>query len=378
MSEWTIRNLLNPVITRLLIYGVNPIDLEYVLHVVENKNHINARSLERSWLAEWESKARRYSDLAEAAAAQGNSLSANEFFLFAAQCYYATFLINFADKQEKKRVYGEYARYYEKSVQYFSSPVQRLPVPLADGVELAGYLHRPAAGGAAPAPCVVIFAGLGSCKEEMHMLARPLVERGLAVFVPDMPGSGESLFVNDVKCRYAAVQLAFERILATLAQQPGIRPDGFGAMGLCMGGGYAYSAASRDARYRACVNLFPLFITQVAESATPQWMRQGDWYNYQTGGLPGADFMDEMRQLEAGALTCPYFMFHGRHDNWMTLNSAMALFEKAQGPKEKMIIEETPVFSTDQVVTHTMPVGEQLHWIRHVAADWINARLREG
>jgi hypothetical protein len=38
-----------------------------------------------------------------------------------------------------------------------------------------------------------------------------------------------------------------------------------------------------------------------------------------------------------------------------------------------MVIDTEPVFSTQQLVTHTMPVGEQLHWIRHIAADWIIA-----
>jgi pimeloyl-ACP methyl ester carboxylesterase len=100
-------------------------------------------------------------------------------------------------------------------------------------------------------------------------------------------------------------------------------------------------------------------------------MRQGEWYNFQTGGVPGNEFIREMDALTAGSLDVPYLFIHGRHDNWMSLESAQVYYERATVHKEKLIIENTPVFSNQQVVTHTMPVGEQLHWVKHYAADWI-------
>jgi hypothetical protein len=94
MSTWTIRNLLNPVISRLLIYGVHPIDVETVMDAVESKPLLNAKSLERSWLAEWEGRASHYAGLAERAEQDGHLVSAGKLFAMAAQCYYAAFLIN--------------------------------------------------------------------------------------------------------------------------------------------------------------------------------------------------------------------------------------------------------------------------------------------
>jgi hypothetical protein len=376
MSTWTIRGLLNPVITRLLIYGVNPIDVEAVLTTVENKDHLNAKSLERSWLTEWEGKAAHYSSLAEQAERQGNFLSADKFFTLAAQCYYAGFLINSSDRDVKKQIYSEYSRLYRKSETYYPSPVVYIEIPLKEGI-LPGYLHLPILSQTGlPRACAVIYSGLGSCKEEMHILARPLVERGLAAFVPDMPGNGEALFMNNVKCRFPTLDTAFSKILDVLSTREELRHATFGSYGLCMGGGYAHRAACVDRRYEFCVTLFMLYITQVQLGSTPQWMRQGDWYNFQTGGVPGDQFMQEMDELTQGSLYCPYLFIHGRHDNWMTLDSATAFFDRAQGEKEKLIIETPPVFSTQQVVTHTMPVGEQLHWVKHYVADWVAARTR--
>jgi dienelactone hydrolase len=377
MEEWSIRSMLNPVIARLLIYGVNPNDLESVLSVVEKQNLVNARLLEKTWLAEWEKKAARYQTLGEEAARKNRTVSAQEFFLFAAQCYYAIFLINQKNLEDKKRIYRQYAEFYQRSVSYHKEPVEMVEIPLGNGQALPAYFHHPrtSSGKVSPntakSPCVIVFSGLGSSKEEMRILAEPLVERGIAVLVPDMPGNGAALFERDIKCRLEQIQTAFVRLVDYLETRKEIHPKAIGSYGLCMGGGYAHRAACVDERYKFCVTLFPLFIARVEPGATPQWMKQGDWYNYQTGGIPGPDFLAEMEHLEAGELSCPYLFIHGEHDNWMTITSAMKLFDRAKGEKEKIIIAEAPVFSNQQIVTHTMPVGEQLHWIRHTAADWI-------
>lgn len=377
MSSWTIRGLLNPVLSRLLIYGVHPIDVENAMCAVEAKPILNAKSLERSWLSEWEQRAAHYAGLAERAEQDGNMLSAGKFFTLAAQCYYAAFLINPAGEGEKKRIYLRYADFHRRSEACLSLPVMPLEIPLENGV-LPGYLYLPLSDQTpSPRVCAVIFSGLGSCKEEMHMLARPLVERGAAAFVPDMPGNGEALFVKDVKCRFHTLEAAFPKILDVLSARPELQQATFGSYGLCMGGGYAHRAACIDRRYSFCVTLFMLYITHTLEGSTPQWMRQGEWYNFQTGGVPADQFLQEMHGLAKGALECPYLFIHGQHDNWMTLDSAMAFYDRAQGHKEKLIIENTPVFSNQQAVTHTMPVGEQLHWVKHLAADWIVTHAHE-
>ena len=117
MMEWSIRSLLNPVITRLLIYGVNPIDVEFVVSTVERKKHLHARSLERSWVEEWEKKAEHYELVGKEAEQKGHNLSAQDCFLYAAQCYYAIFLINLAELDEKKAMYLRYADLYRKSLE---------------------------------------------------------------------------------------------------------------------------------------------------------------------------------------------------------------------------------------------------------------------
>lgn len=371
MTGWSIRNLLNPVVTRLLIYGVNPIDVEYVVAKVESMNHNKARSLENGWIAQWQQKADHYRHLADTASDKGRRLSAAALYRHASHCCYAIFLINSARRDDTIRYYQQYGDLFMKAAVYCGSIVNRIDIPLGGGAAIAGHLHRPSAGTPQKKICAVIFSGLGSCKEEMHTLVEPLLERGVTVFVPDMPGSGESLFSRGIFCSIEAIGKSVTAIADCLTGLPEL--DGYllGTYGLCMGGGYAFRAAAVDSRYNFCATLFPLLITKVPEGSTPQWMKKSDMALFQRGDVTEEEFLTGLRLLEDGSIDCPFLFIHSRHDNWMPFERSLEFYERARGPKEQLLIETEPVFSSGQAVTHTMPVGEQLHWVRHAAADWI-------
>ena len=58
--KWPIRELLNPVVTRSLLYGVNPFDLEYVLKKVDKIEKMSGREIQSVWLGEWDKKIKKY------------------------------------------------------------------------------------------------------------------------------------------------------------------------------------------------------------------------------------------------------------------------------------------------------------------------------
>ena len=182
-SSWSIRTLLNPVVTRLLIQGVDPFDLERVLRHVESIPLRNARQLETTWIADWETRARAWQARGEEAAAT---------------CRLAQFLVNPGDIALRRRLYFEYASCYRTAADHFLTPVIDLEIPVNSGATMEAFLHLPE--GTGPHPSVVIMSGLGSCKEEMNILARLAVDRGLAAIVPDMPGSGSTLLRRGVNC----------------------------------------------------------------------------------------------------------------------------------------------------------------------------------
>ena len=168
--QWSIRSLLNPVITRCLIYGISPFDLEAVLRKVEEKPLVNSRMLESTWITEWEKKADRFKSFAEEARQKENVISVSEYYALAARCYYACYLLNSDLIENKKKVYENFEHCYEEAVMNSERNVQKLEIPFNDNAYLPGYLHLPKDNSVNQSyGCVVIFTGMGSSKEEVEV-----------------------------------------------------------------------------------------------------------------------------------------------------------------------------------------------------------------
>lgn len=372
-STWSIRTLLNPVTVRLLIYGTNPFDIERVLRRVEQAPYRTARQLEAKWLAEWEVLATEWRKRSDDAWLRGKRATALTLALQAASCRLAQFLINPGEVSARRELYLRYAAEYQSAAQLFTVPVTAVRIPVDGSRTLAAHVHLP--DGRGPHPVVAILSGLGSCKEEMNVLARRMVERGVAALVPDMPGSGETLFSHQVSCGSDNLSAAFRAIAQFCGEHADLDAARLGVAGLCMGGGYAYRACFEDRRFRFCATLFPLFINAVDDDATPQWMKSGPWYDLQSGGMSVAQFRNDVGWREEYRIDCPFLMVHSKHDNWMPLERAMVLYDRAtSADRELILIEEEPAYSTGESVTHTMPVGEQMTWVGPVLADWIAQR----
>jgi dienelactone hydrolase len=372
-NSWSIRALLGPVAARLLIFGVNPFDLERVLQRIERTPIRNARQLESLWLEEWEELARSWRERRLAATMRSGRRSALGFGMQEAGCRLAQFLINTAEVSRKRASYLAFAESYRRAVEHYPSPVLSVEIPLAERGSLAASLHLPS--GSSRHPCVAVFSGLGSCKEEMHTLARLMVERGVAALVPDMPGSGESLFLSHLTCGASNLSSAFRAVADFVEQRSELDASRLGVSGLCMGGGYAFRACAEETRYRWCALFFPLFVDRVGDDVTPEWMKGGEWFALQAGGKSGPELLADVGWRETDTVTCPLFLAHGRHDNWMTLERAEMLYARAtSSQKQLLVVEDEPAYSSGQAVTHTMPVGEQLSWVGPVVADWIAER----
>jgi dienelactone hydrolase len=377
-SEWSITSILAPVITRLQISGINPIDLAYVQKSLEDEVVINASTLSNHWYRLWKEKADFYSELARKAATGNNVITARSLFHEAARCWFAVYLVHYQDIEQKHEHYTCVKDCFNLMVQHGGTSALRVTVQLSEGGALAAYLYLPRNGKPAIGS-VVLYSGLGSCKEEMHFLAESIVDRDVAVLVPDMPGCGETLFDNDVRCVPSLLEDAYRACLCFLQTDHRTRRLPVGSCGLCMGGGYAFRAAALNKAYALCATLFPLFISEVADGRTPQWMMSGKWYGFQTGDADPEDFRSKVGFNRNERIQCPFYLVHGSADNWMSIGSALRLTENVDHPVvEKLIVEKKPADSADLVVVHMLPVGEQLYWVKHLLADWMRKQFAGG
>lgn len=56
--KWAIRDLLNPVVTRSMIFGANPFDIEYILKKIDGIKVMSGKQIQSVWLGEWAEKIR--------------------------------------------------------------------------------------------------------------------------------------------------------------------------------------------------------------------------------------------------------------------------------------------------------------------------------
>jgi len=376
MKKWPLRNLLNPVVTRSLIYGTDSFDMEYVLSKVDEIKTMSGKEVKRVWFGEWERKAERYLKYAEKAENNGNAISAEAYYMMTAQCYYAGYMINTDDIDQKHDVYIKLAQYYRKAVSFRDTKVEyiEIPVPSLGDVRLPGYIHYPDNGTSDKYPCVITYSGIGSCKEELDILATPLVKRGVAVITVDMPGTGAALFDYDAKCIGNQLEAAIDAINAFIEERDNIDSSKIANYGLCMGGGYAFRASAKRKETKCCVSLFPLLMNIADMDSVPIWMKHGKWALFQYG--TGDDsYYDQMKVLEEGTIDCDFLMAYSADDNWMNSDASLSLLNKANGYKEALEVDEKPAFVSEETIMHAMPVGEQYHWVKHIACDFIADRL---
>lgn len=373
-STWSIKNLMGPIITRIIAYGANPIDIEKVINKLETAALDSARNLENSWWNEWDTLAQTYLTIASKAESNNNFITAREMYFLASSCYYATSLINYATIEQKKQAYMEYVKTYKQCTRYFNTPINAIEIPCNDKDSIPGYIHFPQ--GEGPFPCVIILTGIGTSKEETHFSAQPFVQRGIASVTIDIPGIGESLFCRGLKFNLPEIKSVVSNTIRYLQSNHKIEDKNIGIYGICMGGTLAYRIASTDKRITFCATSFPLRLEKQDREKIPLWIKTGKWYNYFSGGMEETQFLQDLSIEENEIVRCPYFLIHGKYDNWTSLEHAMELYNKASGMKELLIIEDKPAITGGNNITHMMPVGEQYHWIKHIIADWIKNQVK--
>jgi dienelactone hydrolase len=379
MKKWPLRNLLNPVVTRSLLYGTDSFDMEYVLQKIDQIKTMSGKEVKRVWFGEWERKASRYIEYAEKAEKAGNRVSAEAFNMMTAQCYYAGYQINTDDIEQKRAVYNKLALYYKKAVSFRPNKVEyiEIPVPALGNVILCGYIHYPDSFSDPDKkyPVAVTYSGIGSCKEELDLLALPLIERGIAVLTLDMPGTGATLFDHEGKCNGVHLEAALDAVAEYVENHKNFDQERIANYGLCMGGGYAFRASSKMKKAKCCVSLFPLFINMAEQDSIPIWMKHGKWAVYQQGVMTEENFFDKMKNLEEGTVDADFLLVYSADDNWMDSNVSLSMLDKATGYKESLEVDEKPAYVSEETIMHAMPVGEQFHWVKHIASDFIAERL---
>ena len=263
---------------------------------------------------------------AESALQAGNTATARSWLLYAASCFRVGQVPLGDDDPRKKAMYKQLISAYGKAGALADPPAEHAEIPYQDGA-LCGWLLRPAAGG--KPPVVIVMGGFDGWREEYHIGATYLLERGLAVFLVDGPGQGETRLFHGLHMK-PGVEKAFSTMIDYLHADPRIAPT-VGIWGNSMGGYLAALTAATDPRIAACV----------VNGGTTRPVETVERYRRfitKVQLLLGIDDPDVARQVMGtfvldqdllGALRCPLLVLHGTPDQVFLIDNARALYDQA-------------------------------------------------
>jgi uncharacterized protein len=152
------------------------------------------------------------------------------------------------------------SRYYQADAEHqlIADPSRREDVSFdSDGLSLAGHLYRPA--GVADrdvTPGVVMLGPVSSVKEQtLPHYAERLADAGFTVLAFDPRSFGGS--EGEPRWHYVPEHLIADYVnaCAYMMRRPDVDAEAVAAVGVCMGGGFAVSAAAREHRIAACASV---------------------------------------------------------------------------------------------------------------------------
>lgn len=275
----------------------------------------------RGWRDVWEEVSDRLETQAEEALQRSAPVSAAELLWQAALAAHVSQLHSYEDLNRRERAEQRRRILYQRAIVGQPVPGHQVALMCA-GIETSGYLRvppqsqptqaRPAQ--ARRAPCLILLGGLDSTKEESLRFENYCLARGMATFVFDGPGQGETrprapLGSSDF--------LAWiKEAMAILAAHPDIDQDRIGILGRSMGGHYALRAAADTPGLRCCVAWSPL-------GDCSDWDRYPEaikWGFRYAEGMP--DMREARKAVEAelvlgttlSRISVPTLVTHGRRD----------------------------------------------------------------
>jgi len=332
---------------RILSQYVSPWELERLREEIQTWDQ---------WFDAWARAATRHVDIADRAAAEGNTLTAGEAYVRAGLFYHwATFLYG---HDQKRFTAGMEAmnRCWEKAAPLVDPPLELFSVPF-EGFHIPGYLIRPP--GALRPPIVLLVPGGDSTKEELYDFARHIVARGMAAAAFDGPGQG---FVSTVAKIRPDFEVPIRAVVDHLLHRHDLDGDRLAVGGISYGGLFACRAAAFDERVKAVVSVSSWYtpagrytgIDRVSQVALHQYM-----------GEDPAAVMDSITMAGAAErITVPLLQVYGGLDKASQPEHAYRVETEVRGPTTTMVFEDG------------VHVCNNLHHIvRPLIGDWLAAQM---
>ncbi|KQS66894.1 S9 family peptidase [Modestobacter sp. Leaf380] len=255
--------------------------------------------------------AARQTRAAVAAMEVGDTATARDRFLRAAACY-SFGQIPLEDGPAKQALYRDLVDSFGAAGALLDPPAEHVEVPWA-GKSLRGWLLRPH--GAVRPPVVMVLGGMDAWREEYAAGAELVRDRGVALFLLDAPGQGETRVLGGLHLD-RDVQLALSAAVSHVLADDRLG-DRVAVWGNSMGGHLAALLAARDDRIAACVVTGGTVRPSETHTRFPRFLSKVQAMLGMADDADGAKTLMDDLELDAATLaglTCPLLVQHGKRD----------------------------------------------------------------
>lgn len=283
-----------------------------------------------AWCDAWMALASEQEEVGRKALKAGGKLTAGETLARAAlYCHFAQgyFTDNFPDKKlaaEKRK-----QSLFREAAPLLDPPLERVEIPFRGDVA-PGYLRLPK--GVKEPPCVLLFGGLDSTKEDSLSISDLMVERSLATLAFDGPGQGEMFYrMRLIPDFEAAVSAAIDYV----ERRPEVDSARIGIVGRSTGGHWACKTAAKDKRVKAAIAWGMAYHIRNMPAMPPtvqnRWLRAG---NLKTVDEAMAYFRSYNLDAVAPQIACPLMVVQGGNDSIVPAEGVNLLKRQVKGPLE--------------------------------------------
>ncbi len=335
---------------RLTANGVDASDVAEVASSVERWS---------DWCAAWSRIGSRHETLGHEALVEGRGRSAGEHLSQAATAFHFGRFLFVHDLFQARAAHERSVRCLTEALAHLDPPGERHVVEF-DSAHLYGILRRPAG---PPRPVVVLVPGLDSTKEELRLVERSFLDRGLATFALDGPGQGEAEYALAIRHDWEVPGTA---VIDYLEGCDGVDAGRIGVWGVSLGGYYAPRVAAGDGRVRACVSLAGPYSLGPSWDALPGLTR--DAFAVRSHASSPEEARDRAFALDlagiAPRIACPLLVVFGMRDRLFPAEGARRLAAEASGPTRLLLLDDGNHGCANVVYRH-----------RPLSADWMAAQL---
>lgn len=291
----------------------------------------------KDWCARWIVLSQEYEAQAQDALDKGGHLTAGERFWRAALCcHFGQGILMEIGAEEKFQADQRKQHLFARGASLLGPPCEPVGIPFETSL-LPGYLRLPE--GEGPFPCMVLFGGLDTTKEDAFELSNYFVARGLATLTFDGPGQGEVFHRMKMRLDY---EKAVSAAVSFACAQPQIDPDRIGVLGRSTGGHWACKAAAVDARIKIAIAWGLIYhlrdFDRLSTSLQKRFMRAASM-----ASLADASTFFKGFDLDGYAekINVPLLVVQGGQDPIAPPDSVTRLEQRARGPMDVILYTDS-------------------------------------